>query len=241
MADNVTLDVMTGGSTVATDEISSVHHQLVKVEFGPDGAGTMVSESNPLPVAGYAPGTITSGSVSVIAGTIGTVANVAQVHNAGTINALPNIPGGTIGQVTNGTIRVTAGTVAVNTPGTITSGTITKNPRTTVNLLTRGSVWGTSSGTAGTMISAPGTSNVLLINEISISNEGTSTLTAGMSFGTAQQGTANIVRVAMAGNGGIQKSFPIPVGGSHPNLPLVIWTSGSGTASFNVSYWTEAQ
>lgn len=50
MADNVTLNAGTGGATLAADEISLVHHQRVKVEFGADGAATDVSSANPLPV-----------------------------------------------------------------------------------------------------------------------------------------------------------------------------------------------
>lgn len=324
---------MSGGETVATDDIGGVQHQLVKVEYGAANSATPVDATNPLPttvisgttaitggvsvntpgtitsgsiavIAGTvqatlaSPGTITSGSIAVTAGTIGTVAAVGQIHNAGTIaggtvgvvQSLSQVVTGTIansgtttgvgvvtsvGQVVTGTIAnsgtttgvgvvsaLTSGTVSVNTPGTITSGsiavtagtvgtvanvgtinsgTIKINPRPSTNLLTIGSVWGTNSATAGTIVSAPGASTVMMINDLSIVNEGTSNVTAGFGFGTATQGTTVIVRAAMAGNGGIQKSFPKAIGGSHVNLPLVMWTTGSGTASFVVSYWTEAQ
>jgi len=49
--DNVQLNIpQSSGAIIATDEISSVQHQLVKLEYGVDGAATMVSTSNPLPV-----------------------------------------------------------------------------------------------------------------------------------------------------------------------------------------------
>lgn len=51
MADNVAV-TEGSGKTIATDEVSSVQHQLVKLEFGTDGNATMVSSSNPLPVDG---------------------------------------------------------------------------------------------------------------------------------------------------------------------------------------------
>lgn len=38
------------GTAIATDSVSSVEHQLVKLEFGDAGAATQVSASNPLPV-----------------------------------------------------------------------------------------------------------------------------------------------------------------------------------------------
>ena len=50
MADNTTLDLGTGGDVIATDDISGVKHQQVKVEYGADGTATPVSGANPLPV-----------------------------------------------------------------------------------------------------------------------------------------------------------------------------------------------
>ena len=53
MADNVTIPATGTGDAVpvvATDQIGSAHHQLVKIEFGVLDSATMVSASNPLPV-----------------------------------------------------------------------------------------------------------------------------------------------------------------------------------------------
>jgi len=50
MADNVTLNAMSGGTTVAADDIGSVLHQRVKVQYGPDGSATDVSLGTPIPV-----------------------------------------------------------------------------------------------------------------------------------------------------------------------------------------------
>jgi hypothetical protein len=55
MADNILLNLGSGGDTVAADEVSSnpltlggtlptIKHELVKAEFGPDGAATMVED-----------------------------------------------------------------------------------------------------------------------------------------------------------------------------------------------------
>ena len=49
MADNTTLNAGTGGDVIATDDIAGVKHQLVKVEFGADGAATLVTATTPLP------------------------------------------------------------------------------------------------------------------------------------------------------------------------------------------------
>jgi len=50
VADNSELDAASGGDTIATDEISGVHHQKMKMEFGLDGTAIEVSAGNPLPV-----------------------------------------------------------------------------------------------------------------------------------------------------------------------------------------------
>lgn len=49
MADNITLNVGSGGSVVATDDDGTAHHQYVKVEFGGDGTFTKVTSSAGLP------------------------------------------------------------------------------------------------------------------------------------------------------------------------------------------------
>lgn len=51
MADNVQI-TPGSGVTVATEDVSGVQHQKMKVEFGGDGVATLVSSSNPLPVDG---------------------------------------------------------------------------------------------------------------------------------------------------------------------------------------------
>lgn len=49
MADNI--DVTPGtGSTVATEDVGGVQHQKVKVEYGADGAATLVENVAPLPI-----------------------------------------------------------------------------------------------------------------------------------------------------------------------------------------------
>lgn len=49
MSDNTS---QVGTDTIATDDVSGVKYQRVKVNFGVDGAATDVSGSNPLPVSG---------------------------------------------------------------------------------------------------------------------------------------------------------------------------------------------
>ena len=51
MADNTTLNTGTGGDVIASDDISGVKHQRIKLIHGADGTNDGdVSRSNPLPM-----------------------------------------------------------------------------------------------------------------------------------------------------------------------------------------------
>jgi len=50
MADDILLNSGSGGATIAADDISSVHYQRVKINYGVDGSATDVSDTNPLPI-----------------------------------------------------------------------------------------------------------------------------------------------------------------------------------------------
>lgn len=63
MADNTTLNTMTGGDVIAADDIAGVKHQQVKVEFGADGTATPVSAANPLPIVQTGNFTVTTAPV----------------------------------------------------------------------------------------------------------------------------------------------------------------------------------
>lgn len=51
MADNVVLNAGSGGDTIAADDVGGAKYQYVKPAFGADGTASIVSSSNPLPVA----------------------------------------------------------------------------------------------------------------------------------------------------------------------------------------------
>lgn len=71
--DNVTLNLGSGGDTLAADDISGVKHQRVKLQYGDDGSATDVSDTNPLPIDDA------GGSITVD-GTI--TANLSATDNA---------------------------------------------------------------------------------------------------------------------------------------------------------------
>ncbi len=69
MADNVTLDIMSGGDSVAADDIAGIKFQRMKLIHGADGINDGdVSTANPLPIRLYF-GTV---AASVGAGAVGT-------------------------------------------------------------------------------------------------------------------------------------------------------------------------
>ncbi len=81
MADNA-LVVNVGTSLVmASDDISSVHHPRVKISVGADG---------------------------VAADWTGSITAVAEVHTAGTVTELPDLPGGTVDSIVLGSIDTLA-------------------------------------------------------------------------------------------------------------------------------------
>jgi hypothetical protein len=67
MADNVAI-TQGSGVTVASEDVSGVQHQKVKMEFGGDGVATLVSSSDPLPVVAGA-STSNIGDVDVFSNT----------------------------------------------------------------------------------------------------------------------------------------------------------------------------
>lgn len=69
VADDVTLNAMSGGAVVATDDVGGRHVQVIKPAFGGDGVATMVDAANPLPVG--QPPLVVSGSGTGSAPVIG--------------------------------------------------------------------------------------------------------------------------------------------------------------------------
>jgi hypothetical protein len=76
MADNSQLSAAVGsGIVLATDDISSVHYQRVKLSLGVDGSAVDASASNPIPVTLASSGGLTS--LQLLDDAIGTVSSTA--------------------------------------------------------------------------------------------------------------------------------------------------------------------
>jgi len=67
VADNTTINTMSGGDVISTDDIGGVKVQRVKVQHGADGSATDVSSASPMPVtANLVAGTANIGDVDVL-------------------------------------------------------------------------------------------------------------------------------------------------------------------------------
>jgi len=89
MADNVTIPATGSGTAtpvIATDDISSVHYQRVKVTFGSDGAASDVSSSNGLPVLNLANSGVDIGDVTINNASGGSAVNIQDGGNTITVD-----------------------------------------------------------------------------------------------------------------------------------------------------------
>lgn len=112
MADNLVLNAGSGGSTLATDDIGSVHYQISKLAFGPLNTATLVTSSVGFPVDLLA-GTAEIGNVK----NSGTFAVQAVCTNAGTFAVQSTLSAETTKVI--GTINVAAAqTIATTNVGT---------------------------------------------------------------------------------------------------------------------------
>lgn len=123
MADDVTLNSMSGGPVVATDDSGTGHVQLVKLAYSADGSRTHVGADTDGLKVNVSNATVTvalsGGSLPAGSNVIGAVTQ-SGTWNIGSITTLPSLPAGSnvIGGVTqSGSWTVTAnagtGTLAV--------------------------------------------------------------------------------------------------------------------------------
>jgi hypothetical protein len=159
MADDVTLNSMSGGSVVATDDSGTGHVQLVKLAYSADGSRTHVDADTDGLKVKLSNATVTvalsGGSLPAGSNVIGAVTQ-SGTWNIGSITTLPSLPAGSnvIGGVTQsgtwnvgitGTPTVTVGNASI--PVTDDGGSLTVD----------GTVAATQSGTWNVGTVTPGT------------------------------------------------------------------------------------
>jgi len=209
-------------------------------------------------------GTVSAGTITrILGGTItnsgtvtgvGTIANIAKIHNAGTIVAgtidkVTMLFGGTINASTVNSSTINAGTIDKVTmlfggtinASTINAGTFKNDGRVARNVLTYSTTVALAGSAYGTIIGSAsvGAGTYLWVNDISLLGEaGTTTYAAG--FGTWNQGTSVLVRGQFGPNSGIQKSYPLAVNAGMTNQDLTVWSNAASTVDVSVSYFISA-
>lgn len=131
MADNITLDSMTGGAVVATDDITNVHYQIIKLAYGALDSQTIVSTSNGLPVSLLAG----SASIGVLGANSGVDIGDITINNAAGASAV-NIQDGGNTITVDGTVAITSAnltTIAGAVSGTEMQVDVLTMPTVTVN------------------------------------------------------------------------------------------------------------
>lgn len=185
-------------------------------------------------------------------GTIGEITNGSIVVTSATISAGTMQFSGTPSMnVVSGSVAVTAGTIGAFTadiPGgtvdlvsNVAFGTIKSDGRVARNVLSYATTFGATAAAYATLVGSAvvGAGTYTWVNDVAVVNTaGTVTCTVG--FGTALNGTSVLAKGAFAANGGIQKSFPLPVNAGMTNQDLVCHIGAAGTVDVSVSYFISA-
>jgi hypothetical protein len=201
-ADNIVLDAGSGGATLATEDVSTVHHQKVKVEFGGDGVATLVQASAPLPVE-ISDGTDTalvdgSGNLQVIAAAnsgvdIGDVDVLSVIPGTGATNlgkALDSAVGATDTGVLMLGVRRDADTSLVNATNDLAPFLVDANGYLKVEIFDGGDSH-TIDGTVTVTHPAIGGGTEATAQRVTIANDSTGTLTV--------DGTVSVTHPALGG------------------------------------------
>jgi len=179
-------------------------------------------------------GTINAGTFTLTGGTLNTG---TVVPNGGTVGTVPGVgvvtTVTTVSNLTNGSVKVTAGTV---NSGTINAGTITNQPFPATQVLSAGTV---STGTIGTLVAAIGAGTGIYPTNLII-NASSGTPDVVVSFGLQASGNQVVNRGVYAATGGAVIPFPYPSFYGTANSALT-WNvlSGAGTISLSVLYSTK--
>jgi hypothetical protein len=87
VADNVTLNPGSGGATLATDDISGTHYQIIKIAHGGSDSATLVSTSSGLPVD------LRTNNLGTNINVVVASALPAGTNNIGDVDVLSVVPG----------------------------------------------------------------------------------------------------------------------------------------------------
>jgi len=174
MADNTTLNTGTGGDIIATDDISGVKFQRVKIAIGADGVNDGdVSATNPIPIDGTV----------VVTGTVAVTDNSSSLTVDGSVTA--NQPASTAYKVI-----ISDGTTDVPIDASHSDAETNTEPHIDVgakNLLFNGSTWDRVRGdvTNGMLVNLGANNDVTVSGTVSVTQATASNLNANVTVQNA--------------------------------------------------------
>lgn len=183
---------------------------------------------------------------NIVKGTVtrletGTLAEVTLVPTVTTVTTVSNLTNGTtrmsVGTLTTGTLQnLVTGTINALAAGTITAGTIDRLNRRAPVVPTSYGTLGTAGGSAfGTISAASGAGTVHIVSGVSMVVMA-GTVDAYLGFGTALNGAAVLARGNFAAGAGMAREFNPPIE-SGTNTEICYELAGAGTVYYTVQYW----
>lgn len=229
MADNIAITAG-AGTSVATDDDGTAHHQYVKLEFGADNTQTKVSTSNPLPVTAVG----ASSSMGIYFDRGNPTVTPAVAFNSGVVGAT--------------TQRVVHATDVAGSMNIIAQGLAFLNVGHTASIF---SVSGSSAAaqTAGITLISPSSGYNFKIFAYSIQTTGVLASALTFANGNSASQTEFWRPLVAAGGSGSQSTTPLganmavtPPGfifATGTNTTLVIAGNNGATIHYSVSYIKE--
>ena len=198
---------------------------------------------------------LTNGSVVMTVGTMtaGSLTNVGQIHNAGTLAAGGNNIGDvdiatgtvtlvstvtTLSNLTNGSVNVLTGTVTrASNVGTLESGTVKLNNTPAGSAVLTSNTLGTAGAAAfwGTLLAPVGAGTFAYLTGFSVVVHSGTPEIAITNNVAGSTGAGVITRGVFPPGGGIARDlFPVYNTVANGTIAYMI---NAGTASFNITYW----
>jgi hypothetical protein len=215
MADNTTLNAGTGGDVIATDDISGVKHQLVKIEFGAADSATQASSANPFPVVQTGtPGLPTGASTAAKQPALGTAgsasADVLSIQGVASMTAV-KVDGSAVTQPVSGPLTDTqlrASAVPVS---------LASAPSTPVTNAGTFAVQADTELTTADLDSGAGTDTRAVVGLVIAKSGGAANISASDPLPVVQSGTSNV----QIQGGGVLKAEDVAASSGDTGFPML--------------------
>lgn len=250
MADNVSV-TEGSGKTIATDDVSGVQYQIVKLATGADGVADLLSTSAPLPVSDAGGSfTVDNGGTFAVQATVAAAAtNIAKAEDAASANADVGVPAMAIQKASPADTAGTDGDYAMlqMSAGRLWTEAIIEDGGNSITV--DGAISFTApqhiivdSGTVTTVSTVTTITNVVHVDDnsgsLTVDNAGTFAVQATLAAGAATIAKAEDVASANADVGvpamAIQKASPADTAGTDGDYAMLqmsagrLWVDSSG-------------